>query len=68
MGAEVIDRITAEGRQFQQMLKDLAKLEVRIGFQHGQATEEDGTDICDVAAWNELGTVKSPSQIGRAHV
>ena len=48
MGAEVIDRITAEGRQFQQMLKDLAKLEVRIGFQHGQATEEDGTDICDV--------------------
>lgn len=62
MGAEVIDRITAEGRQFQQMLKDLAKLEVRIGFQHGQATEEDGTDICDVAAWNELGTVKSPSR------
>ncbi len=62
MGTEVIDRITAEGRQFQQMLKDLAKLEVRIGFQHGQATEEDGTDICDVAAWNELGTVKSPSR------
>ena len=62
MGAEVIDRITAERRQFQQMLKDLAKLEVRIGFQHGQATEEDGTDICDVAAWNELGTVKSPSR------
>ncbi len=62
MGAEIIDRMTAEGRQFQQMLKDLAKLEVRIGFQHGQATEEDGTDICDVAAWNELGTVKSPSR------
>lgn len=62
MGAEVIDRMTAEGRQFQQMLKDLAKLEVRIGFQHGQAMEEDGTDICDVAAWNELGTVKSPSR------
>lgn len=62
MGAVVIDRMTAEGRQFQQMLKDLAKLEVRIGFQHGQATEEDGTDICDVAAWNELGTVNSPSR------
>lgn len=60
MGAVVIDRMTAEGRQFQQILKDLAKLEVRIGFQHGQATEEDGTDICDVAAWNELGTVNSP--------
>lgn len=60
MGAVVIDRMTAEGRQFQQVLKDLAKLEVRIGFQHGQATEEDGTDICDVAAWNELGTVNSP--------
>lgn len=62
MGAVVIDRMTAEGRQFQQMIKDLAKLEVRIGFQHGQATEEDGTDICDVAAWNELGTVNSPSR------
>lgn len=62
MGANVRDRLTPQGRRFQQMLRDLAKLEVRIGFQQGDATEEDGTDICDVAAWNELGTVNMPAR------
>ena len=45
-----------------QMLKELGDLEVRVGFQHGKATEEDGTDICDIAAWNELGTEHIPSR------
>ena len=40
----------------------MADKEVRIGFQQGKATEEDGTDICDIAAWNELGTVNMPSR------
>lgn len=62
MGAKVTDRMTADGRKFQKMLKDLGALEVRVGFQHGKATEEDGTDVCDVAAWNELGTVNMPSR------
>ena len=62
MGAKFKDRVTPEGRRFQKMLKELAEKEVRIGFQHGAATEDDGTDICDVAAWNELGTVGSPSR------
>lgn len=62
MGASVSDRMTAEGRRFQKMLEELAEKEVRIGFQHGEATEEDGTDICDVAAWNELGTERMPSR------
>lgn len=62
MGARVTDRMTSEGIKFQKMLKELAKKEVRIGFQHGKATEEDGTDICDVAAWNELGTANMPSR------
>lgn len=62
MGARVSDRMTAEGRKFQKMLQDMAELEVRVGFQHGKATEEDGTDVCDVAAWNELGTVNMPSR------
>lgn len=62
MGAKVTDRMTADGRKFQEMLKDLGALEVRVGFQHGKATEEDGTDVCDVAAWNELGTVNMPSR------
>lgn len=62
MGARVTDRMTAEGRKFQKMLEDMAALEVRVGFQRGKATEEDGTDVCDVAAWNELGTVNMPSR------
>lgn len=62
MGAKVNDKMTPEGIKFQRMLKELADKEVRIGFQHGKATEEDGTDVCDVAAWNELGTVNMPSR------
>lgn len=62
MAANVKDRMTPDGVKFQKMLKELAEMEVRIGFQHGKATEEDGTDICDVAAWNELGTVNMPSR------
>lgn len=62
MGVKITDRMTADGRKFQKMLKELADKEVRIGFQHGKATEDDGTDICDVAAWNELGTVNIPAR------
>lgn len=62
MGARVSDRMTADGRKLQKMLQDMAALEVRVGFQHGKATEDDGTDVCDVAAWNELGTVNMPSR------
>lgn len=62
MSAKVKDKMTPEGIQFQRMLKEIADKEVRIGFQHGKATEEDGTDVCDVAAWNELGTVNMPSR------
>lgn len=62
MAAKTTDKMTADGIKFQKMLRELAEKEVRIGFQHGKATEEDGTDICDVAAWNELGTVNMPSR------
>lgn len=62
MGVKVTDRITPDGVKFQKMLKELADKEVRVGFQHGKATEEDGTDICDIAAWNELGTVHIPAR------
>ena len=62
MSVRITDTVTADGRKFQQMLKELAEKEVRVGFQHGKATEEDGTDICDIAAWNELGTVHIPAR------
>ena len=64
MSVRITDTVTADGRKFQQMLKELAEKEVRVGFQHGKATEEDGTDICDIAAWNELGTVHIPAPQG----
>lgn len=62
MAVRIIDRLTPEGIRFQKMLKELADKEVRVGFQHGTVTENDGTDICDIAAWNELGTVHTPSR------
>ena len=62
MGVRITDRMTPEGRKFMQMLKELGEMEVRVGFQHGRATEKDGTDICDIAAWNELGTEHIPSR------
>ena len=58
----IVDKLTPDGVRLKKMLGELAKLEVRVGFQHGDATEEDGTDICDVAAWNELGTSRAPSR------
>ncbi len=58
----VKDTLTPEGKRFQQELKKLQKLNVKIGFEGGKAFEEDGTDILDIAMWNELGTVNSPSR------
>lgn len=60
--ASIRDRLTPDGIKFQKMLKELAEMEVRIGFQHGEVIEDDGTDICDIAAWNELGTENIPSR------
>lgn len=43
-------------------IREADGLEVMVGFQHGSAAEDDGTDVCDVAAWNELGTSTIPSR------
>lgn len=37
------------------------KLEVAVGYQQGEASE-DGVDMVDIALFNELGTVHSPSR------
>ena len=58
----VKDKWTPEGKAFMKNLKELAELEVAIGFQAGTATEDNGADVCDVAAWNELGTSNMPSR------
>ena len=62
MGVRFRDRITPEGQRFFRELAELKDLEVRVGFQRGDASEEDGTDMCDVAAYNELGTDHIPAR------
>lgn len=50
------DRLTPEGRRFLAELEKLKHLEVKVGYQAGEATDDDGVDLCDIAMWNELGT------------
>lgn len=61
MAVNVRDTITAEGKKFEKLLKELGQLEVRIGIQQGEASEE-GVDLVDIAMFNELGTVHIPSR------
>ena len=58
----VIDRWTPEGLRLKAALKELDKLEVAVGYQAGSGSDENGVDICDIAAWNELGTSRMPSR------
>lgn len=56
------DRITPEGRRFYAQIEELKNVEVRVGYQAGEATDDDGVDMCDIALWNELGTETSPAR------
>ena len=57
----VKDEWTDEGKKFMKELRELAELEVRIGYQAGEA-EDNGVDMTDIAMWNELGTEHAPSR------
>lgn len=61
MSVKIRDSMTEDGKKFERMLEELAKLEVAVGYQEGGAYP-DGTSVVDVALWNELGTVHSPSR------
>lgn len=61
MAVNTRDTVTAEGKKFKKMLEDLRRLEVRIGIQQGEASDE-GVDLVDIAMFNELGTVHIPSR------
>lgn len=61
MAVKVKDTLTADGKKFEKLLKDLKDKEVRIGIQQGQDSE-DGVDLVDIAMFNELGTVNIPSR------
>lgn len=67
---KVTDSWTTEGRQFMKNLRELAELEVRIGYQQEQGpgdvvVDEDGRpreELVDIATWNEFGTENIPSR------
>ena len=54
--------LTPEGKRYFRELEKLAKLEVQVGFQAGEKTYEDGTDLVDVAAYNEYGSSDTPAR------
>lgn len=60
--AEEFTDLTPEGKKFFRELKKLKKMEVAVGFQAGQAEEENGADLVDIAAYNELGTSGTPAR------
>lgn len=66
---KVTDNWTPEGRQFMKNLRELAGLEVRIGYQReqgaGDDTDDDDrprADLVDIALWNEFGTEHIPAR------
>ncbi len=56
------DRLTPEGKKFYAEIEKLKELQVRVGFKAGDGAADDGTDMCDIAMWNELGTYNMPSR------
>lgn len=53
--------LTPEGKKFFQQLKQLENLEIAVGFQRG-IQSDDGVDVVDYAAFNELGTSNIPAR------
>lgn len=53
--------MTPEGKRYMKQLKQLAELEVCVGYQDGE-TYDDGTSLAEVAAYNELGSSTSPAR------
>lgn len=62
MAVKVKDELTPEGKKLLAAFWELEGLEVRIGFQSGENAKENGADLAEVAAFNELGTVHISSR------
>lgn len=54
--------LTPEGKKYFQELQKLANLEIQVGFQAGEAKEDSGTDIVDIAVYNEYGSSDTPAR------
>ena len=57
-----MENLTPEGRKYFEQLQKLTQLEVRVGFQSGEGAYEDGTDLIDVASYNEFGGSDRPAR------
>ena len=55
-------KLTGEGRKYLAELNKLKEMEIHVGFQAGEVTEENGADLVDVAAFNEFGTSDIPER------
>lgn len=54
--------MTPEGERYFRQLQKLTELEVRVGFQSGEDNYEDGAELVEVAAYNELGGSDRPAR------
>ena len=55
-------KMTPSGKMFMAELNWLANRDIHVGFQRGKGVYEDGTDVADVAMYNEYGTSRIPSR------
>ena len=62
MSDKSVFKWTPQGRKLQKELKKFSQMEVAVGFQSGKVSEKDGTDICEIATYNEFGTSTIPSR------
>lgn len=65
MAVKITDKETKDGKKFRQEIEKLKKLQVRVGYQRGEEnieSEGESADLCDIAAYNELGTENIPSR------
>lgn len=60
--ADTWDNTTAEGKRLFAELEALANKEIFVGFQSGKVTDDNGVDIANIAAFNELGTSRAPAR------
>lgn len=55
-------KLTAEGKKFLDEVNKLTESVIHVGFQAGDGSYDDGTDLVTVAAYNELGTSDTPAR------
>jgi len=55
-------KMTPSGKKFMAELNWIADRDIHVGFKRGKGVYEDGTDVADVAMFNEFGTSTIPAR------